>query len=359
MVLPLIPLVAIAVGAATGGSGVLLGGKGAYDIKKAQSELATARELYDERRAVSEALVGAVNDRIVEYGSQQEDAIRDVAMRMHDFLVRNEKKVRDNEKLLVDGIEASVHLISGSGSVDLSMAEWIRGVIGSVSVGVGASVATTSAVSTFGAASTGAAIAGLSGAAAESATLAWLGGGAVAAGGGGMALGAVALNFIAIGPGVLAAGFVVKGQGKKAITQALDFKAKIGVEIENLNIADTKMRAVSDRTDELGRVLADMTAQATAALDELEAEPFEPQRHAPQFQKAMILVKGVIDIAKTPVIDEDGALTDAGHELTVKYRVAQRSSTPDPVAEDLQTADPPVEVVPSSASPEAASLTNE
>ena len=102
-----------------------------------------------------------------------------------------------------------------------------------------------------------------------------------------------------------------------------------------------------------------MTAQATAALDELEAEPFEPQRHAPQFQKAMILVKGVIDIAKTPVIDEDGALTDAGHELTVKYRVAQRSSTPDPVAEDLQTADPPVEVVPSSASPEAASLTNE
>ncbi|MEN2510870.1 hypothetical protein [Gordonia polyisoprenivorans] len=305
---------------------MLLGGKGAYDIKKAQSELAAAREQYEARRAASEALVASVNDRIVEYGREQESAIRDVALRMHDFLLRNEKKVRDNEKLLVDGIEAHVHLISSSGSMDLSMTEWIRGVIGSVGVGVGTSVATTSAVSAFGAASTGAAIAGLSGAAAESATLAWLGGGAVAAGGGGMALGAVALNFIAIGPGVLAAGFVVKGQGKKAITQALAFKAEIGIEIENLNIADTKMRAVNDRTEELSQILDEMKSKATTAMDELEAEPFDPLQHAPLFQRAMILVKGVIDIASTPVIDEEGSLTDAGHDLTVKFRTADNSS---------------------------------
>ena len=42
---------------------------------------------------------------------------------------------------------------------------------------------------TFGTASTGTAISSLSGAAAESAALAWLGGGAAAAGGGGMAAG--------------------------------------------------------------------------------------------------------------------------------------------------------------------------
>ena len=42
---------------------------------------------------------------------------------------------------------------------------------------------------TFGVASTGAAISALSGAAATNAALAWLGGGALAAGGGGMAAG--------------------------------------------------------------------------------------------------------------------------------------------------------------------------
>lgn len=340
MVLPLIPLVAIAVGAAAGSSGIALGGKGAYDIKKAQSELAAARDRYEARRAESETLVQAVNDEIVDYGKAQETALRTVVLRMHDFLVRNEKKVRDNEKLLVDGIDATVNLMQGNSSLDVSPSEWIRGVISSVGVGVGASAATTSAVTTFGAASTGTAIAGLSGAAAESATLAWLGGGALAAGGGGMALGAVALNFVAIGPGILAAGFVVKGQGRKATTQSLEYKAKIAVEIENLAVADTQMEAVRTRTEELGRVLAETSAKATRALDDLEAQPFDPARHASQFQRAMILVKGVVDIATTPVIDEAGDLTDAGHDLTAKYRVAPntRTASADPSSPSAITA---------------------
>ncbi len=59
---------------------------------------------------------------------------------------------------------------------------------------------------TFGTASTGAAIAGLSGAVATNAALAWLGGGALAAGGGGMAGGAAFLALagpIGIGIGVV------------------------------------------------------------------------------------------------------------------------------------------------------------
>ncbi|AFR49086.1 hypothetical protein [Gordonia sp. KTR9] len=322
MVLPLIPLVAIAVGAAAGGGGVALGGKGAYDIKKAKSELDAARSLYESRRAESEALVSAVNDRIVSYGTEQETALRDVVLRMHDFLIRNEKKVRDNEKLLADGLEASVNLVAGKSSLDLSAAEWVRGVISSVATGVGTSAATTTAISSFGVASTGAAISGLSGAAAESATLAWLGGGALAAGGGGVALGALALNFVTFGPGLLAAGFVINGKGKKASTQAREYQAKIAVEIEKLGIADTALAAVEARVDELSELLADMSQKATDALDELEAEAFDPEVHAPVFQQSMILVKAVMDIATTPVLDEGGELTDAGHALTVRYRPA-------------------------------------
>lgn len=325
MVLPLIPLVAIAVGAAAGSSGIVLGGKGAYDIKKANTELSEARERYESRRAASEAVLESVNERIVRYGGQQEAAIRDVVLRMHDFLIRNEKKVRENEKLLVDGIEANVNLVAGSDSLDLSMSEWVRGVIGSVGAGAGAGAATSAAATTFGVASTGAAISGLSGAAAESAALAWLGGGALAAGGGGMALGALALNFVTIGPGLLVAGFVVKGQGKKAATQARAFHAQIEVEIANLDTADAGMAAVEARTDELSELLEEMGGKAITALDDLEAEPFDPTVHASQFQRTMILVKGVIDLATTSVIDGNGELTEAGHRLTVKYRKADNA----------------------------------
>ena len=58
-----------------------------------------------------------------------------------------------------------------------------------VSAGIGTAVGTWALISTYGAASTGTAIASLSGAAATNATLAWLGGGSLAAGGGGIAAG--------------------------------------------------------------------------------------------------------------------------------------------------------------------------
>ncbi|MOA59596.1 hypothetical protein D3C78_1842590 [compost metagenome] len=68
-------------------------------------------------------------------------------------------------------------------------------------------------VTALGSASTGAAIAGLSGVAATNATLAWFGGGALAAGGAGMAGGAVVLGGLFAIPLVY---FAAKGSHKKA-----------------------------------------------------------------------------------------------------------------------------------------------
>lgn len=69
--------------------------------------------------------------------------------------------------------------------------------------GFAAAGATTAAVMALGTASTGTAIASLSGAAAVNATLAALGGGALAAGGGGMALGSAVLGAATLGVGIL------------------------------------------------------------------------------------------------------------------------------------------------------------
>lgn len=86
------------------------------------------------------------------------------------------------------------------------------GALGGVALGtaggVAAAGATTAAVMTFGAASTGTAIGSLSGVAATNATLAALGGGAIAAGGGGMALGTTMLGLSTAGVGLLVGGII-------------------------------------------------------------------------------------------------------------------------------------------------------
>lgn len=87
---------------------------------------------------------------------------------------------------------------------------------GAAGVGSGAAVAggsiLTALATTFGTAGTGAAISTLSGVAASNAVLAWIGGGTIAAGGGGMALGSTILGLMGpVGWGI--AGLSIVGGG--------------------------------------------------------------------------------------------------------------------------------------------------
>lgn len=86
--------------------------------------------------------------------------------------------------------------------------------------GFAAAGAASAAVMAWGTASTGTAIGSLSGAAAVNATLAALGGGSIAAGGGGMALGSMVLGTVTAGVGILAGGIVFNFVGKKLADKA-------------------------------------------------------------------------------------------------------------------------------------------
>jgi hypothetical protein len=100
----------------------------------------------------------------------------------------------------------------------------------------------------WGVASTGTLIGSLSGAAAWNATLAWLGGGSLAAGGGGMALGSLVLGGITVGPAVLIGGFVLAGEGEKALTKAREYEAQVNTAIANIE-ADKRLYATSETAD--------------------------------------------------------------------------------------------------------------
>lgn len=107
-------------------------------------------------------------------------------------------------------------------------------------VAMAGSTAAMAFATTFGTASTGAAISSLGGAAAANAALAWLGGGAVAAGGGGMAAGAALLGLMGpVGLGIagLAGGaMIIKSMRdkKKNDEQICEIRNKLAVIKENL-----------------------------------------------------------------------------------------------------------------------------
>lgn len=114
----------------------------------------------------------------------------------------------DREKLKEVSIGASV-LLGGIGGAGAGLAG-----------GIAAGGATTAAVMAVGTASTGTAISSLSGVAATNAVYAVLGGGTLAAGGGGVALGTAALGAATFGIGLLAGGIIFSIAGSKIDDQA-------------------------------------------------------------------------------------------------------------------------------------------
>lgn len=116
-----------------------------------------------------------------------------------------------------------------------------------VAGGFAAAGATTSAVMALGTASTGTAIASLSGAAATNATLAALGGGAIAAGGGGIAAGIATLGASTLGVGLLVGGAIFNYTGSKLSEKADEAWTQ-------MKRAESKINKICDYLIELRKV---------------------------------------------------------------------------------------------------------
>ena len=315
-----VPAVLILTAIVTAVPGAVLWLKGAYDIKKANGHIRKDRSRYDEERRKLEAFETVTNDALKVLGMRQAQANRQVVDRMADFLRLHKKQVSESEKLLVDGLESTLEKVALDGGLGQDTVSWMRGVIGTAVTGVGVNAGVTTAVTTFATASTGTAISSLSGAAATNATLAFLGGGSLASGGGGMAVGAAALNLVAIGPAILVSGFVVAGQGEKAKTKALKTEAAVNVAIAEAQITATQFDAVITRAEEIGTLLDQLVAHGISALDLLESELFDPNLHETRFQQALTLTFAVRDVALARVIDESGDLTEETNTFRVLYR---------------------------------------
>lgn len=195
------------------------------------------------------------------------------------------------------------------------------GVLGATSVG-----AAYSAVAAFGAASTGTLISTTTGVAAYNATLAWLGGGALAVGGGGMALGTIVLGGIAIVPAV--SYLIYKGkfdytEEKKKVNQnyeeAILFAKNIDDILKNFNetikLINNTILLVNKYATECNK----LNKQTDHILNQVGDNYLKYNNEQKELiQKNIIYLSGLLALINTPIMNNDGSVNkNMANVLTV------------------------------------------
>lgn len=136
--------------------------------------------------------------------------------------------------------------------------------------GFAASGAATAVVMALGTASTGVPIASLSGAAATNATLAALGGGSLAAGGGGMALGTTVLGAATLGVGLLIGGVIFGITGGKISSDAKKAQKEIEKETQQTEEICNYLLGLQGTANRYGRKLDEVDSMYHEHMEKLK-----------------------------------------------------------------------------------------
>ena len=167
-------------------------------------------------------------------------------------------------------------------------------------------------------ASTGTAIASLSGVAATNATLAFFGGGSLAAGGLGMAGGTAVLGGLVAGPALMVMGFVAGHAAKKDLEKAYTNKAEALQIASQLNTASLQCETIRRRTYMFYNLLARLDSYFLPMIYKMEdifqAEGDDYRQYSAESRKVIascasiaVSMKSVLD---TPILTDDGLLTE-------------------------------------------------
>ena len=150
-------------------------------------------------------------------------------------------------------------------------ADLVKDGIGAVSSGVLVGVGASGLATSFGVvAGTGTAIGSLSGVAATNATLAWLGGGALASGGMGMSGGVAILGGAIAGPALAMMGFAAASKSEKALTEAQQHESEMRIVIEQVENGAVLLVSIRERSEEMRTVISDLMKRFSGVLEVCE-----------------------------------------------------------------------------------------
>lgn len=202
----------------------------------------------------------------------------------------------------------------------------IKGVLsgGITALGSGglAGLAAYGGVGVLGTASTGTAIGTLSGAAATNATLAWLGGGSLAAGGYGMAGGMMVLGGVVAGPVLAVGGMMMASKAEAAKEDAYGNLDKAELASEQMKEARVAASGIRLRFEEITKVLRSLELRfqpLLQSLNELVESNTNYSTYSEEDRKGVMIAASTAKVLKNlleaPIIDKEGTLTPESRKV--------------------------------------------
>jgi hypothetical protein len=313
-----VPIILGAIAAGSALYGVFKGVGGAVDQSKASELNQDASSMVDNANRRVDSLRKATNAVLEDYGSRK--------LRAFDGIIADFIKAFEQLRN-VDAVHTPELDKLGLGDFSATTLEGLRNdyaLLKSSGIGLGSGLGGGAALA-FGAyngtmllatASTGTAISTLSGAAATNATLAWLGGGSLAAGGGGMALGTMVLGGIVVGPALAIFGHIVGSKGEEALNKARSNMEQAKTIKNEADLMCTKLQAIQRVSGLANTTFSKVSTKLRHAVTELESAIAEHGINYAEFPatarevvmrsvKFAQLLKAMID---TPILDKDGNL---------------------------------------------------
>ena len=184
------------------------------------------------------------------------------------------------------------------------------------------------AVGMFGTASTGTAIATLSGAAAKNATLAFLGGGAKLVGGLGITGGTAVLGGLVAGPALMIMGTVIGSKASANLDKAYLNLAKAREYREEMDTASAMCIAIRKRSNMFYRFLLTLDSLFEPLIYDMrriienQGADYNvfTQEEKKIVAEALAMAGAVKAILDTPILDNDGRLTQQSESIIDKTR---------------------------------------
>ena len=330
MPLPLIPIAIIATSSLATVFGIYKGWEWWDKTDKAESINKEAEGILDDARIKTATTFNESEKNLEELGRAKLDVL-DKSMnrfvtvfeKIHSIELTDSAGMNELRKYRIDK-----HSVFKLREMSTLAAEAVSGLAGGTVAGALTAFGAYGATMTFASASTGTAIATLSGIAAKNATLAFLGGGAIAVGGGGMALGAMVLGGIVLGPAMVVMGIVMDASAQKNLEVALSNKVEAEKMAEELNLIKLRCRGIAARAEMFNILLKKLNETFVTLIGQLEyivsikGTDYTQYSEAEQNRVAMAMsvagaVKKVLD---TPILNDSGGVTEESWETNIEMR---------------------------------------
>lgn len=256
-----------------GGIAIVSGLYGAKKAKDAKDNYSSAKSLvgnalsdFVEAKEILDSAKQLANNSLKELGElrliiQSEQMLRYIEAMKKVNNVKYKDIENENSVIEVTAPQISEIQISAYKAVDL-----VKDGIGALSAGALAGIGAGGLATSIGVASTGTAIGSLTGVAATNATLAWLGGGSLAAGGMGVAGGTAILGGAIAGPVIAVMGFAYAKKSEKALTEAFKKESEIREAIAQVENGTLVVNSISQRVLEISNTTVALSEKFTSIL---------------------------------------------------------------------------------------------